>query len=255
MGYCVICGYKNEDDARFCVNCGVVITTETQAMPIEEQTTGETVVKAEKQTSTKRKQTGAKRTKNEQIDNIGQEEEKEQVTEHNEESPKTDDKADADSNFAEEMTEFVETDHQNVRNPEQIDRYIPPFAVGVPEYKPPEYKPPEYRYPANVQPENTNPISTAAYFWLEVLYLIPGIGLIMAIILSTAPSNISLKRFSRASLLLKIVIFVFALIVVLAALIFIQRFGWPFRYSWRWLDERDFSYFGWNPNLTYNGGL
>lgn len=51
-------------------------------------------------------------------------------------------------------------------------------------------------------------VSTGAFFWLDVLFKLPGLGWLFCIILSFAPKNYNIKHFARS----KLVVLVIALI-------------------------------------------
>jgi len=223
MGYCVVCGYKNDDDAIYCVDCGVEMSVSIAVdgkTPIED---------ADKKTDPSvHKTTGRKVQKR-----------------------KTGDMATGDNDLAEKEVEtempFLQPENTNEpehfneqgeKTPEQIDRYIPSMVTGTT-----TYRPPAYHYPETEGYDYSKPISTAAYFWLKVLFALPGIGFIVAVILAAAASNINLKRFSRATLIYQILIFIFLLIIALSAVILIQQFGWPWRYGRWWSDNQLFTFF------------
>ncbi len=51
-------------------------------------------------------------------------------------------------------------------------------------------------------PQEIHPLSTGTYVGLRILFLIPVVGFIFALILSFAPHNINLKSFCRSQLVL-----------------------------------------------------
>ena len=234
MIYCVECGFENEQDARFCVSCGAELfipsqddETESVGAVIKEDTVSEGELSKEEP----RKK--GKKSKKDQGGEI---------------------KADV---AAVEEDEKVENDINDKIEPEALewgsgtvkesDPYVSP-AMPSENYEAKNRTPyarssgyvsspyttsyagrNEYSGSRENTNEKTKPLSTGAYFWLQVLYCIPGLGLLMAIILSIAPSNINLKRFSRASLIFQIVVFLLLLISTLAVIIIFQQFFPAFR--------------------------
>lgn len=75
----------------------------------------------------------------------------------------------------------------------------------------------------DVQPKSTTetkPVSTAAYFFLLPLFLIPFVGFVLSIVLSCAPKNVSLKHFARAILIWQIIDIVLAIAIIVLVAIF-----------------------------------
>ena len=64
-------------------------------------------------------------------------------------------------------------------------------------------------------------VSTGAFFWLDVLFKLPGLGWLFCIILSFAPKNYNIKHFARS----KLVVLVIALICAGLAYVFFAIFG------------------------------
>lgn len=64
-------------------------------------------------------------------------------------------------------------------------------------------------------------VSTGAFFWLDVLFKLPGLGWLFCIILSFAPKNYNIKHFARS----KLVVLVIALICAGLAYAFFAIFG------------------------------
>lgn len=65
------------------------------------------------------------------------------------------------------------------------------------------------------QPQEDESASTAAFFWLILLFAIPFVGWIATIIMSFAPQNKSIKHFARA-----VLIWLILALVVVAILVF-----------------------------------
>lgn len=64
------------------------------------------------------------------------------------------------------------------------------------------------------------PVATAGFFFLALLFSIPGIGLIMSIILACAPKNINLKNYAKSVLIWKIIGLVLLIIIVAMCMFF-----------------------------------
>ncbi len=48
-------------------------------------------------------------------------------------------------------------------------------------------------------------VSTGAFFWLDVLFKLPGLGWLFCIILSFAPKNYNIKHFARSRLIVLVI--------------------------------------------------
>ena len=69
-----------------------------------------------------------------------------------------------------------------------------------------------------VLPEEYKPLSMWAFWGLTLLYSIPCIGFIMAIIFSFAPKNISMKNYSRSVLITVVfTVLVSAIVILISA--------------------------------------
>lgn len=218
MIYCVECGTANEQSARFCIKCGaeLFIPEETQFIEEEPKPTIEEVEPKKKGRKTKEK------AQEEPIVEEPQEEVNQEIEpvalEWNAAPPQP------ERRYVPPVMPIERNNFVDNRNDYRYNNV--PQATYVPVAREPE------RYVAEQNMNTkTKPISTGAYFWLNVLYSIPGIGLIVSIILSIAPANINLKRFSRASLIYRIICITILLIVSLALVIVFQRYGSP------WYDE------------------
>ena len=55
-------------------------------------------------------------------------------------------------------------------------------------------------------PQEIRPISTGTYVGLRILFLIPVVGVVLALIMSFAPKNINMKYFCRAQLILILIV-------------------------------------------------
>ena len=73
------------------------------------------------------------------------------------------------------------------------------------------------------------PVSTAAYFWLMLLFAIPGIGLLLAVILAFAARKKSLRNFARANLIWVLVALIIAIIGALVGWILLKDTGFDFK--------------------------
>ena len=65
----------------------------------------------------------------------------------------------------------------------------------------------------NTVPASNTAVSTATFFWLDLLFAIPFAGLIACVIMAFVPENETLKHFARAKLIWAIVAIVIAVIV------------------------------------------
>ncbi len=73
------------------------------------------------------------------------------------------------------------------------------------------------------------PVSTAAYFWLMLLFAIPGVGLLLAVILAFAARKKSLRNFARANLIWVLVALIIAIIGALVGWILLKDTGFDFK--------------------------
>lgn len=81
--------------------------------------------------------------------------------------------------------------------------------------QPPVYtQPPVYEQPVHYGSEGNGIVSMWAYLGLIVLFSIPLVGLIAAIVMSFVPENKNLKNFARANLVLAIISFMIAVLVI-----------------------------------------
>jgi len=264
MIYCVLCGYRNDDDARFCVQCGaelelpapVLNETPFFGMP-ENDAVEETKIEEEAPKKRGRKKSVQEKAGEEPADAPSDKPLEEEVL-PTEEVPSIEETMSAEEapneDAFEAVAEVAETHieesypvpEKEYAEPERIDRYIPPamppvYPAASEVYRPqfagtrysepsqsdiPQTAPRIYPEPGDrAQSKTTKSLSTAAYFWLKVLYAIPGLGFIMAIILSAAPTNVNLKRFSRATLIFQIIAGILILFCVLTIIILVQRYG------------------------------
>lgn len=84
---------------------------------------------------------------------------------------------------------------------------VPP--AGVP------YTPQQTGYPyaaVNEEPRGGvyGVVSTGAFFWLNVLFNLPGLGWLFCIILSFAPQNVNIKHFARSRLIVLLIALILA---------------------------------------------
>jgi len=249
MIYCVDCGTANDSDARFCTKCGAELffpDNEPKAAPKEDEgVIPETVPEEPKKRGRKPKAKPQEEIVTEELAPL------EEVSEEPVPMVETDELEQQPKEVKKEP-EALEWSTSTKTAPQHNTGYVLPVM-------PREYNQPNQTYhsTSTVPPGNpyekrfedqrimnsrTKPISTAAYFWLKVLYSIPGIGLFMAIILSVAPANLNLKRFSRATLIYRVLCYVALLIAVLILAIVWQYFDWS------WCVEFN-RYHGW-PNWT-----
>ena len=251
MVYCVVCGTSNEDEARFCINCGaeLVIPEDIITEPSlkQEETAKEEVPEVEVKVPKKRGRKGkAEEVQKPDEDVLGEEEAiiatEEIVAE--EEAVK---KEEASIESVKPEPEALEW-----KAPQPAAGYIAPAMPREHVHAEEAYHPAQTQYIPNpyvgrmnednhtvtvnnppVETGRNKPMSTGAYFWLIVLYTIPGIGLLMSIILSFAPSNLNLKRFSRAALIFRIVCIITSLILVLVLVIVLQNLKWDWFYEFQ----------------------
>lgn len=238
MVYCVECGTSNDNSARFCTKCGAELYIPDElsdSVPSDE----ESVVVAKEEEPKKR---GRKpKTQKEEVP--------EQISDDIEikEIPAETIEVEAVESVIKNEPEALEW---GTTKSESTKGYVPPAMPGAKVEVHDRYQAQQATYnpyiatPVNVNGKKgldnkTKPISTGAYFWLRVLYSIPGVGLIVMIILSVAPANLNLKRFSRASLIYRVICYSTLLILFLALVIVWQHFGWV------WYDEFC-SYRGWH---------
>ena len=247
MIYCVECGTANDAAARFCTKCGVelYVPEELQIVEIPEQ---EVVVQPKKRG---RKPKAVETLPLEQQETPIEIEENQETNEDSQE--------DVIPIQLPELPEAIETVQVVEADPIPESTLSEPEVISGPEaLEWSDNQPPTSRYVAPVMPKNNarteesyathnvnpyieqlpkppvprvvntriKPISTAGYFWLFVLYSIPGIGFIVSIILAVAPSNQNLKSFSRASLIYRIIGYTLLLIVFLMLVVLWQHFDW-----------------------------
>jgi hypothetical protein len=65
-------------------------------------------------------------------------------------------------------------------------------------------------------PEEYRPLSMWAYFGYELLFLLPGIGTILLIVMCFAPANKNLKNFARSYFCYAIIVLIIAGIILAA---------------------------------------
>ena len=63
------------------------------------------------------------------------------------------------------------------------------------------------------------PISPLGYIGFQILYAIPIVGLILAVVLAFAPKNENIKNFARAQILVIIIGLILVLVLCIAAVI------------------------------------
>ncbi len=78
---------------------------------------------------------------------------------------------------------------------------------------------PHYQQPAPMAEPENKVISTAAYFWLMLLYALPVVGFISCIIMAFAPRNRNLKNYAKATLIWVIVSLVLAGLLILLVIL------------------------------------
>ncbi len=262
MAYCVVCGSNNADDARFCINCGAELSADSglsseapeqaaEQVSVVESEAGVVEAAPEEKTEAPKKR-GRKKKEAEPVvsevdaEEITQEPKTAEIFFDPAEEPEQAIEAAADEPVVDVIEELPET-----KEPERIDQYIPPAmpnkAPVLGDVYRPQYTDSPYADPIKIgtqqvpvqQPvlpiiedKNAKPISTAAYFWLKVLFAIPGLGFLMSIILSFAPSNLCVKRYSRASMIFQLIVFVILLIGALVLIILDRRYGIFYNGSW-----------------------
>ena len=255
MIYCVECGLGNVKDARYCVNCGAKIVVLTSAeekantRPISREEKEEKIVtnlETENQDSELVSETESDR----------QTEDKDAVLKKDGETVSGTDGAFDEGEPSDRHAAAAASDADWPRaeqgEPFADARYSPPHTDGA--YMAGSYPetptPPPYSAKAGEEDSpNRKPLSTAAYFWLMVMYSIPAAGFLMAALLSFVPSNISLKRFSRAVLIFRMTLFILLLLGILSAAVIIHHRGWPW-------GEVNFHFGGWGrgPWVSWNRG-
>ncbi len=57
-----------------------------------------------------------------------------------------------------------------------------------------------------VVPQEIRPVSTMTYVGFRILFLIPIVGFVLALVMSFAPKNINLKYFCRSQLILMLIL-------------------------------------------------
>ena len=223
MIFCVDCGAENDSSARFCVNCGAELFFPEETVAVQP------VVPEQKKKSRK--------TKGKISEPVPE--------------PLTGDPAVPSDGQVKEQNPEVEAEIETVTEADTEEavpvmprqtavEYIPPVIPSDRQYsrqsQPAAYTGNQYtsreRYTARYNaeerpvaeiPAKMKPLSTTAYFWLIFLYAVPGLGLLMSIILSLIPSNLNLKRFSRASLIFQLVCIILLLIIFLVLVILWQH--------------------------------
>jgi len=282
MVYCVLCGHRNEGDARFCVNCGAeLMLPDPESMESSEVIAPENAKEEPKQSeaATPEKRRRRKNSPEREaielvpdtseppadpgeaellsspdaapVDDLADMADSNSIPEAEaevQEQPEADVDAPEDALPAEqgETKENAALPEKEWMEPERIDSYIPPAMPPVysaaPEYyrsqtedsrylesaRPSGYAEPSPAFSmpvGTVQPKPVKPLSTAAFFWLKVLFMIPGLGFIMAIVFSATPVNTNLQRYSRATLIFQILACIVILFVLLSLVIISQRFG------------------------------
>lgn len=78
---------------------------------------------------------------------------------------------------------------------------------------------PHYQQPAPMAEPENKVISTAAYFWLMLLYALPVVGFISCIIMAFVPRNRNLKNYAKATLIWVIVSLVLAGLLILLVIL------------------------------------
>ena len=102
-----------------------------------------------------------------------------------------------------EPQETVRPQPEAVR-PEQVQYTAPPAPAPEPEPAP---------APDEVPVQRSKEISTAGYFWLMLLFAIPGIGFIAMLIFAFAVKNKNLRNFARAHVVWIIVALIVAILL------------------------------------------
>ena len=111
---------------------------------------------------------------------------------------------------------------------------VAPEAPGAtynqPPYQQPYYENPPYQQPPVQfeEPPVSKVVSTGGFFWLDLLYLIPGIGLLACIIIALAAKNLNIKHHACAKLVELLVLFVLLIILSILTVIAITQAGIDF---------------------------
>lgn len=238
MIYCVECGTENDSNSRFCIHCGAEIFVPDEV--IEKSALDAQVIAVEETVVEPKKRGRKPKVKEESVESaevIGEAEPPEEVAIEPLEIDSVDEPIITEESQAEDQEPEALEWNDTKQSPK---RYVPPVMPSETYSQNGYYRPSP---PINSTPYSNRvaeppitrnidgkikPLSTAAYFWLRVLYSIPGIGFIMLVILSIAPSNLNLKRFSRASLIYRIIFYCMFTIICLAAIIVLQHVDWPY---------------------------
>lgn len=203
MKYCRDCGTQLADEAAFCYNCGrqmtpqpveevpvaqeVEIETPVEEVPIQEETVEQVVVQQELV------------------------EEKEFAE---------------DDELVEEIAEQIEPDEESNFNNDSAP-WEEPVIVSVPEpVAAPVADPKKKAEKGSKSRDRRQTLSTAQYFFLIVLFCLPVIGLIFLFVWGCGnPKNDSLKRFSLAILIMRLIAWILVIAAVIVAIIlFRDRF-------------------------------
>ncbi len=169
--FCTECGHALTDEMTFCSECGTQIPNKTpQANPSPEKTE-----KPQQQMQTKRKPA-------------------EEVC------PKCGTPYRSGVPFCTECgTRLTESPMANPTNPNQTN--VNPAPMGVP------YVSASVPTAADMPCDRAyGVVSTAAFFWLDVLFKLPGLGWLFCIILSFAPKNVTIKHFARSKLVILVIV-------------------------------------------------
>ena len=278
MVYCVACGTANDDGARFCTKCGeelfipediITEALEVEVVPTEDIIYEEVVVEPKKRGRKPKTKTPNELKSDEDITQELPIVIEEEIVESNDDNNelKFDELKFDELKFEELKFEELKFEEREPRKaePEALEwnsssptqnRYVPPVIPRAYTSSNDTYRSTPQGSNSNydrtvveansqriISDKKTKPISTGAYFWLKVLYGIPGVGLIMLIILSIAPANLNIKRFTRASLIYRIICYSVLLIMTLILVIVWQHFDWAWCNDFR-------VYRNWYPNWS-----
>ena len=83
---------------------------------------------------------------------------------------------------------------------------------------------PVYQAPADGK-EIAPVVKTGAFFWLDILYVLPGIGFIACIVVAAASKNANIRHHAAAKLIEVLVGFVLGIIAVILCMAAIKRVG------------------------------
>lgn len=220
MAFCSNCGSPVDEKFAFCTSCGAKIAKDAPVQDVEassEQT--EVIV-----------ENNAPAAEEPIAENTVQEEVKEVETVEEapaEEAPEEDTPMEA-APVEETPSVVAETEETPAVNLAATNVYEAPPAIGYTNVPPVQEEP---QLPLGKDPVETVPnkkgefgvVGTCYYFFMTLLYLVPLVGLVMAIVMSFGGTvNRSKRGFARAVLIYKIIGIV-VLLSALIALIFLQN--------------------------------